>query len=140
MMNIASVLKNSDLNPDILQDRGAYIQTIRQGVSGKIVEQAVRASGERELFVRLLSTSSGNLHRLYHSQLLTRVQTEGILDTLKVFADAIDVFGDENIAKEWLHTSIPALNGESPIDLCDTFEGRKLVREALSAIEYGEFA
>ncbi|MGL5795707.1 MAG: antitoxin Xre/MbcA/ParS toxin-binding domain-containing protein [Waterburya sp.] len=30
--------------------------------------------------------------------------------------------------------------GEYPINLCDTFEGRKLVREALRAIEYGEFS
>ncbi|WP_052056029.1 antitoxin Xre/MbcA/ParS toxin-binding domain-containing protein [Myxosarcina sp. GI1] len=139
-MNIALLLKTSDLNPKILEDRGAYIQAVRQGVSGKIVEQAVKALGERELFVRLLSTSSGNLNRLYHSKLLSKVQTEGVLDTLKVFDEAINVFGDENLAKEWLHTSIPALNGESPVSLCDTFEGRKLVRETLSAIEYGEFA
>ena len=138
-MNIASLLKDSDLSPTLLEDRGAYIQAVRKGVPGKIVEQAVKALGERELFVRLLSTSSGNLNRLYHSKLLTRVQTEGVLDTLKVFNKAIDVFGDENIAKEWLHTAIPALDGELPINLCDTFEGRRLVREALEAIEYGEF-
>ena len=138
-MNIASLLKDSDLSPTLLEDRGAYIQAVRKGVPGKIVEQAVKTLGERDLFVRLLSTSSGNLNRLYHSKLLTKVQTEGVLDTLKVFQGAIDVFGDENIAKSWLHTAIPALDGELPINLCDTFEGRRLVKEALAAIEYGEF-
>lgn len=138
-MNIALLLEDSDLSPNLLEDRGAYIQAVRQGIPGKIVEQAVKALGERDLFVRLLSTSSGNLNRLYHSKLLTRVQSEGVLDTLKVFNKAIDVFSDENIAKEWLHTAIPALDGELPINLCDTFEGRRLVREALEAIEYGEF-
>ncbi|MEN9869221.1 MAG: hypothetical protein RLZZ171_204 [Cyanobacteriota bacterium] len=138
-MNIALLLKNSDLSPTLLEDRGAYIQAVRQGVPGKIVEQAVKALGERDLFVRLLNTSSSNLNRLYHSKLLTRVQTEGVLDTLKVFNEAINVFGNEDIAKEWLHASIPALDGELPINLCDTFEGRKLVRESLAAIEYGEF-
>jgi putative toxin-antitoxin system antitoxin component (TIGR02293 family) len=138
-MNIALLLQDSDLNPTLLEDRGAYIQAVRKGIPGKIVEKAVKASGERDLFVRLLSTSSGNLNRLYHSKLLTRVQSEGVLDTLKVFNQAINVFGNENIAKEWLHTSIPALDGELPINLCDTFEGRRLVRESLQAIEYGEF-
>ncbi|MBW4536396.1 MAG: MbcA/ParS/Xre antitoxin family protein [Pleurocapsa minor HA4230-MV1] len=138
-MNIALLLEDSDLSPTLLEDRGAYIQAVRQGVPGKIVEQAVKALGERDLFVRLLSTSSGNLNRLYHAKLLTKVQSEGVLDTLKVFNEAINVFGNEDIAKEWLHASIPAIGGELPIDLCDTFEGRRLVRESLGAIEYGEF-
>ena len=138
-MNIALLLKDSELSPTILEDRSEYIQTVRQGISGKIVERAVKVLGEREFFVRLLSTSSGNLNRLYRSPSLSRVQTEGILDTLKVFDKAINVFGNEEIAKEWLHTSIPALDGELPLDLCDTFEGRRLVKESLEAIEYGEF-
>ena len=138
-MNIALLLKDSELSPTLLEDRSEYIQTVRQGISGKIVERAVKVLGEREFFVRLLSTSSGNLNRLYRSPSLSRVQTEGILDTLKVFDKAINVFGNEEIAKEWLHTSIPALDGELPLDLCDTFEGRRLVKESLEAIEYGEF-
>lgn len=138
-MNIALLLKDSELSPTLLEDRSEYIQTVRQGISGKIVERAVQVLGERELFVRLLSTSSGNLSRLYRSPSLSRVQTEGILDTLKVFDKAINVFGNKEIAKEWLHTSIPALDGELPLDLCDTFEGRRLVKESLEAIEYGEF-
>lgn len=138
-MNIALLLEDSDLSPNLLEDRGAYIQAVRQGVPGKIVEQAVKALGERELFIRLLSTSSSNLNRLYHAKLLTKVQSEGVLDTLKVFNEAIHIFGDGDIAKEWLHASIPALDGELPINLCDTFEGRRLVRESLAAIKYGEF-
>ena len=138
-MNVNKLLEKSDLSPSVLQDRGEYIRTVRKGVSGKIVQEVVRASGERDLFVRLLNTSSANLNRFYHQKLLTKVQSEGILDTLKVFDEAIAVFGDASLAKEWLHTSIPALEGEIPIDLCDTFEGRKLVRESLQAIEYGEF-
>ncbi|MEO0837199.1 MAG: MbcA/ParS/Xre antitoxin family protein [Cyanobacteria bacterium J06642_3] len=138
-MNIASLLEDANLSPTLLEDRGAYIRAVRQGISGKVVELAIKALGERDLFVSLLSTSSGNLNRFYHSPLLTRVQSEGILDTLKVFKQAIDVFGDENIAKEWLHTNIPALDGELPINLCDTFEGRRLIKEALEVIEYGEF-
>lgn len=138
-MNIALLLEDSGLSPTLLEDRSKYIQTVRQGISGKIIEGAVKVLGERELFVRLLSTSSGNLNRLYRSPLLSRVQTEVILDTLKVFDKAIKVFGSEEIAKEWMHASIPALDGELPLDLCDTFEGRKLVKESLDAIEYSEF-
>ena len=138
-MNISTLLAKSDLSPSILENRGEYIRTVRKGVSGKIIQEVVRASGERDLFIRLLNTSSANLNRFYHQKVLTQVQTEGVLDTLKVFCQAIAVFEDADIAKEWLHSNIPALDGEMPIELCDTFEGRKLVRESLQAIEYGEF-
>jgi putative toxin-antitoxin system antitoxin component (TIGR02293 family) len=139
-MNIPELLEKANLSPTLLEDRAAYIQAIRMGISGEIVKQAVQELEERELFIRLLNTNSANLSRFYRQKPLTKMQSEGILDTLKVFQDAIAVFENQEIAREWLHTSIPSLAGEYPINLCDTFEGRKLVREALRAIEYGEFS
>ncbi len=139
MINISLLLKDADLSPNLLKDRAEYIQAVRQGISGTIVKQAIQLLGERDLFVRLLGTNSANLSRFYHQQVINRSASEVILDTLRVFQDAVTVFEDADIAKEWLHTRIPALAGEYPIDLCDTFEGRKLVRETLQAIEYGEF-
>jgi putative toxin-antitoxin system antitoxin component (TIGR02293 family) len=138
-MNISELLEKADLPPTLLEDRTAYIQAVRRGISGEIVKQAVQALEERDLFIRLLNTNSANLSRFYRQKPLTKMQSEGILDTLRVFQETIAVFENEKLAKEWLHTSIPALAGEYPINLCDTFEGRKLVCEALRAIEYGEF-
>jgi putative toxin-antitoxin system antitoxin component (TIGR02293 family) len=139
-MNIAELLEGVNLSPTLLENRTAYIQAIRRGISGEIVKQAVQVLQERELFIHLLNTNSANLSRFYRQKQLTKMQSEGILDTLRVFQKAITVFENEKLAKEWLHTSIPALAGEYPINLCDTFEGRKLVCEALQAIEYGEFS
>lgn len=138
-MNIASLLQEAELSLTLLENRSEYIQTVRQGISGKIVKLAVKALGEKDLFITLLSTNPSNLSRYYHKT-LSRFATEGILDTLRVFQDAIDVFENEELAIEWLHTSIPALAGEKPISLCDTSEGRKIVKESLRAIEYGEFS
>jgi putative toxin-antitoxin system antitoxin component (TIGR02293 family) len=139
-MKIPELLEGANLSPTLLEDRTAYIQAIRRGISGEIVKQAVQVLEERELFIHLLNTNSANLSRFYRQKQLTKMQSEGILDTLRVFQNAITVFENEQLAKEWLHTRIPALAGEYPINLCDTFEGRKLVREALRAIEYGEFS
>ena len=58
---------------------------------------------------------------------------------LRVFARAASVFDGRESGSEWLVTQVPALGGQRPVDLCDTFEGRTLVREALRKIEYGEF-
>ena len=61
------------------------------------------------------------------------------MDTLRVFATAAAAFGGLERAQSWLDTGLPALGGDRPIDLCDTFEGRRLVREILRKVEYGEF-
>lgn len=138
-MQISSLLESYNLSPNLLENREAYIRAVRKGISGQIVQEIIRDSGERELFIKILSTSTANLSRFYRAEPLTQSQSESVLDILKIFSQARDVFGSEEIAKEWLHTRVPALNGEFPIELCDTFEGRRLIKECLSSIEYGEF-
>ena len=57
----------------------------------------------------------------------------------ELFVRAVSVFGSRERGIEWLVTLIPALGDQRPVDLCDTFEGRTRVREALRKIEYGEY-
>ena len=79
-----------------------------------------------------------SLGRLYGRESLGRARTEGLLDTLRTFAAAAAAFGDLDRAQDWLDTALPALGGDRPIDICDTFEGRRLVREIIRKVEYGE--
>ncbi|MEM8500911.1 MAG: MbcA/ParS/Xre antitoxin family protein [Pseudomonadota bacterium] len=123
----------------VFSDHQKFIKLTRKGVSGTVVKQAVQSLGYRELFVRLLETTSGNLSRFYGRKALNPYHSEGILDTLRVFSKAISVFGDRDIASRWVESPIPALGGLVPLDLCDTFEGRDLVQATLRKIEYGEF-
>ena len=119
-------------------DQAAFIRTVRAGLSGEVVKQAIDAIGHRDFFVRLLGTTSGHLSRLYGRKSLGAARTEGLLDTLRIFAAAA-AFGGLERAQDWLDTALPALGGDRPIDLCDTFEGRRLVREIIRKVEYGEF-
>lgn len=129
---------------DIAEDPASVIRTVRQGVPGSLVRQAITDLGDhpefRELFITLLETTSGNLHRTYQRAALTRTKSEEVLDLLGLLNYAHRVFGDRDIALEWLRTPIGSLAGESPIALCDTFHGRQWVRQALRAIECGEFS
>ena len=120
-------------------ERSAFIETVRTGLPGAVVKQIPDVVGNREFIVRLLGTTSGNLHRIYRRRTLGLAQSEALLDALRVFERAERVFGGLVPARQWLETDLPALGGRRPIDLCDTFEGRRLVREAIRRIEYGEF-
>lgn len=120
-------------------DPSAFIHAARAGLPGKLVKQTIAAVGHRELIVGLMGTTSGNLHRVYRRKTLGPAQSEVLLDTLRVFFRATEAFGSLERANEWMDTALPALNGERPADLCDTFEGRRLVQDAIQRIEHGEF-
>ena len=130
----------SALPPNVLTDRSAFIAAVRQGIPGRAVQEAIAVFGEQELFIRLLETTAVNLSRFYRQPTLSRSASESVLDTLRLFESAAAVFEDRAIAREWLHAANPSFNGDAPIDLFDTAEGRDLVRETLRAIEYGEFS
>ena len=117
----------------------AFIRTVREGIPGKVVKQAVDVVGQRDLFVRLVGVSSGNLHRVYQRSSLSSTQSEALLDALQVFFRASAVLGGLDPAREWLETPLPAMSGQRPLDFCDTFSGRRLVQQAIDKIEHGEF-
>ena len=120
-------------------DQAAYIRTVQAGLSGEVVKQAIDVIGHRDFFVRLLGTTSGHLSRLYARKSLGAARTEGLLDSLRIFAAATTAFGGLERAQDWLDAALPALGGDRPIDLCDTFEVRRLVRDIIRKVEYGEF-
>ena len=113
---------------------------MRDGIPGTTVRNAIQVIGNRELFIRLFDTTSANLSRYYHKKKLNRIDTEELLDTLRVFLEAVTIWGDIDQARDWLNTSVPALAGEKPINLFDTFEGRNWVRQILRKIQSGEFS
>lgn len=139
-IDLESLLEKAKLPSTTLEDEATYIKAIRTGISGAIVQPAILELGERELFSRLLNTDVSNLSRFYRQEKLSRPLGEAILDTLRVFKLALSVYeNDAEMALEWLHTKIPALSGEIPINLLDTFEGRRMVKDCLLVMEYGDF-
>ena len=132
-------IQGIDIPVHTLVDQTAYIRAVREGVRGDLVRQAVNVLGHRAAFVRLLGATASNLNRLYRRPSLDCAQSEALLDMLRLVWRTIAALGDIERASEWFDSALPALGGERPIDLCDTFEGRMLVRDAVRKIEYGEF-
>ena len=128
--------------PDhIFNNAKVYYQPLVKGLPGKVIKWAVSAMPkQKEVIVKALGTTSGNLSRLYSKTALDKHQTEEILDVLKLYVEVCDVFGSTKKADLWLSISVPALQGEKPIDLMDTFIGRKMVRETVNKIRFGEFS
>lgn len=127
------------LSAKTLINAADFIRLVRSGVSGEVIQRAIEVLDNRDLFVRILDTTSSNLSRYYRVKKLSRADSEETLDTLRLYGKAVNVFGNLEKAKEWIRTPAPALAGERPEALFDTFEGREWVSQVLRKIEYGEF-
>lgn len=135
------VLKGVNIPEAVFDDRSEYIKTVRHGIQGSVIKEAIAAmGGKRDVFLRILEVDSSNLSRYYRKKALARKDSEEVLDTLRVYREAVKVFGDEEVARDWLETPVMALSGSKPIDMFDTSEGRSLVRSTLRKIEHGEFS
>lgn len=132
-------LQGVDIPAAVFTDQYAFIDTVRTGISGSIVRQAIEAMNNREIFIKLLDTDSSKVHRFYRRKRLGKTDSEAVLDTLRLYCQEVALFRDAKIAQEWLKTPLPAHSGKAPAELLDTFEGRFLVRDTLTRIDQGEF-
>lgn len=108
------MLGDIGLTSDVYADLAAFIRAVREGLSGRVLQKTINAlDSDRDVFVRLLETDSSKLRRLYKRKALGRAHSEEVLDTLKLYVEAGKVFGDRDIAQEWLHSEVRALNGAS---------------------------
>ncbi len=122
-----------------LTNQAQFIRLVREGMPGEVVKRAAQMFDNRDLLVRILGTTSSNLSRYYRVKKMSRENSEEILDTIRLYGQAAQVFGDLDKAIEWIKTPVAALADEKPEALFDTFEGRHWVSQVLRKIEYGEF-
>lgn len=124
-----------------LQDPILYIRMVREGLSGPAIKQLFSYLGVGKMVIaNALHIDESNLPRLLKRQVLTKDQSETLLDTARIFVRLSKIFGDPKQGMAWMDSEIPALGGQRPTTLLDTFEGRRWIDQVLTSIEYGEFA
>ncbi len=57
-----------------------------------------------------------------------------------IFNNAVEVFGDPALAREWMHSPLIALGGKTPLEFLSTEEGAREVEAILGRIENGDFS
>jgi putative toxin-antitoxin system antitoxin component (TIGR02293 family) len=70
---------------------------------------------------------------------LTTDQSDRVARTAGIAALAQRVFGDAEVAREWLLTPNPALAGQVPLRLLRTGSGAHLVEAVLLRVEHGVY-
>ena len=78
--------------------------------------------------------------RLSEASLLTPAESDRTVRMARVYANAVEMIGDEGRAIAWLSTPNRALGGERPLDQLDTDVGARVVEDILGRIAYGVYS
>lgn len=118
-----------------------WIALVRQGISAKAVDAAVRVLGigQTELS-RALDIPERTLARRKKEGVLSRDESGKLVRLAQVIERAVEVFEDERAALSWLKSPNATLGGSSPLSLLDTDLGAVAVARTLGRIEHGVFA
>lgn len=78
--------------------------------------------------------------RLSRSSRLTPAESDRTVRMARVYANAVEMIGDQQKAISWLGTPNRALGGDRPLDLLDTDLGARMVEDILGRIAYGVYS
>lgn len=130
------VLKRTVKKPDDLA------QLVRKGLPASAVTAlAQKLHMGSGLLSRKLGIPQRTLtRRLTQASPLTPAESDRTVRIARVYANAVEMIGDEEKAIEWLRTPNRALGGERPLDQLDTDMGARSVEDVLGRIAYGVYS
>ena len=89
----------------------------------------------------LVQISTRTLNRRQKEGRLKGDESDRLLRFARIFTHALDLFeGDQEAAKHWLSSEIPALKGATPLEASKTEEGAREVENLIARLEQGVFA
>ena len=136
----ADGIEGVEVPPAAFDDRSAFIDAARTGLSGEVVKQAIDVFGHRELIVRLVGTTSGNLPpRVPPARRSDRRSPKCFsIRCASSLAPRRHSGAATGRASGWMQRCRPW--AASVRSTCATpSRGRRLVQDAIHRIEHGEF-
>jgi len=128
------------LHADIFQNPAIFITTVRSGISGTVLKNALEEIDNVPVFARALHTDHTGLKNHCSKDVIDSQKSEIILDTIRVLEELRQTWESETLAQTWLKSAVPALGEEKPADLFDSWEGRRWLLSVAKKIELGEFS
>ncbi len=139
---IAEVLGGRKVLGKAIKKPDDLAQLIRKGLPAASVRAlAQKLHVANSVLSRKLGIPQRTLtRRLSQGDLLTSAESDRTVRMARVYADAVEMIGDQRKAIEWLGTPNRALGGERPLDQLDTDMGARMVEDILGRIAYGVYS
>ena len=139
---IAEVLGGRRVLGKVIKKADDLAQLVRRGLPATSVTALADklAVGNAALSRKLGIPQRTLTRRLSQGARLTAAESDRTARLARVYANAIEMIGDESKAVEWLLTPNRALGGERPLDQLDTDPGARTVEDILGRIAYGVYS
>ena len=125
---------------DITTSPGLFVRILRTGASGSVL-RSVTEHIPKLIVVEAVGSDTTNFAKLVRKKHLSGKQTEELNDLTALWKELRVFFNwDEALVNDWIKSSLPALDGETPEALMGSQYGRDAVRGILDIMRYGEFA
>jgi putative toxin-antitoxin system antitoxin component (TIGR02293 family) len=115
------------------------IGAVRKGLpTGKLTQLAQLLAVDRVVLLRILGVSERTIQRKHVlSERLSPAASDRLSRIDRIYTLAVEVFGDDDKAAQWLKRPSRALANELPLKLLDTDAGTQQVERELRQIQYG---
>jgi putative toxin-antitoxin system antitoxin component (TIGR02293 family) len=139
---IAGVLGGRKVLGKTIRKPDDLAQLVRQGLpASSVTALAEKLDVGSTVLSRKLGIPQRTLtRRLSQRSRLTAAESDRIVRLARVYANAVEMIGDEEKAVEWLQTPNRALGGATPLDQLDTDPGARAVEDVLGRIAYGAYS
>lgn len=110
--------------------------------SGIPIRSYKRVAERLNFTADLVAPSSTVRRRLVNNSPFSVAESERIVRLTRVFAEAVELFGDEKVALSWFRAPADYLEGEPPISpmaLAATDAGARLIESRIRRTAYGIF-
>ncbi|MFB2117579.1 antitoxin Xre/MbcA/ParS toxin-binding domain-containing protein [Parapedobacter sp. 2B3] len=126
---------------ELFTDRLMMTTVVQSGISYRFFEQIQRITpfteSEWAAFLEL-STKTLNRYKMENRYFKT-LHSEKIMELAEVTREGLEIFGDAELFKQWLHTANYALGNKKPLELLKDSYGKELVLKELTHINHGIF-
>ncbi|MES2392589.1 MAG: antitoxin Xre/MbcA/ParS toxin-binding domain-containing protein [Acidobacteriota bacterium] len=129
------------LKRDVTSETELRVMT-REGLPVKTLSTlAEELKVERKTLAKVVGISERTLsRRIASGSKLSAEESDRTMRVARVYARAVDVFGDSEKAARWMKKANRVMEGESPLSLLDTDAGVTWVETILGRIDYGIYS
>ena len=120
-------------------DEPRRVLVVHDGLQSLIMEEAAQALGvpKATLFSAIGVPVSTMSRRLQSGARLSLDESDKVDRVAQAFKRAIEMFGQEQMAREWMSTRLLALGDRTPLELLDSSAGYQMVLNTIGRIAYG---
>ena len=117
------------------------LRELRNGLPYEALERIRRALDlTLDELADALAISVRTLNRRKKAESLEPDESDRVYRIARVYAHALEVFGDRDKASKWFKRENSALGGEVPLEVFDTDLGAQMVDDVLTRIEFGVYS